>query len=288
MLPADFRFVRHLYFFDDLGHHLRRMTGPNSEVVREVSNLLLQVFQCLDHANQDFTFVPWAHACESLAYELDRGDCRYDFTVSQGCNGEHAFNSLRASRAANRLGVHRNVRIAHFLKDSEDPFFSDFKLGSSTGVPLDEQFDDVAANIARVVRRGRVAVFDDCIQTGEGTLHVLRELQRRLPECTFDAVGFIVSEGTARRMLGDRLAVHAGVLLRGDVYPHTWDWDIYFTKDLFLPNAVRFQDGTSRAYVDGGWFEKIFGADPERARRLFLDMKRACVAAGLYDSLVAL
>jgi hypothetical protein len=288
MLPTEFRFVRHLYFFDDLSYHLRRLAGTNGELVRRISDLLLEALKCLDHEAQDYTFVPWEHACSSLAYVLDRGECRYDITVSQGCNGEHAFKSLSLSKAGARLGAHRNVRIAHFLSDSADPFFSKFQLSSSSAVSLEQQLDDAAAQIAAVARNARVAVFDDCIQTGEGTLYVLRELRRRVPDCTFEAVGFIVSEGTARRMLRDGIEVQAGVLLRGEVYPHAWDWDVYFTKDLFLPNAVRFQDGTSRAYVDGGWFDKIFGRSPERARELFLEMKRACVAAGVYESLVAL
>ena len=278
--------LRHLYFFDDLSYHLRRIATEQAIepervklVLSEVWNLILEAMKCLDHRIVDFNLINWDHACAQLADQLEKDGKYYDIVVSQGCNGEYALADLTSTFSKNfgrdLSSACVNVRLAHILDDPTDPFYSSFKIGCSRGAPLDEQIA-VATKLARSYGEKtapvRIAVFDDCIQTGEGTKYVAEKIREQLGSdinYKLDLIGFIGCEAVMRRFRATGYETHVGVLLRGKAYPEAWAWDVYFLKDQFLSSAVRFADGTSVPYMAGGWYDKIFAGNPAKATEAF-------------------
>lgn len=298
--------IEHLYFFDDLTYHLRRIADEmgigrerTDALVDAAWGQLTRALGCIDHAHQDYVLVNWDHACAQLSYTLAESSARFDVIASQGCNGDYALASL-ASYHAGKTGVAiaermHNVRIAHYLNDPDDPFFSDFTLETSRGPSLAEQCATVARAVDEVAatREGpvRLAIFDDCIQTGEGTWAVAEGILGQVAdgvEVAVSGVAFIGCEATMNRLRAAGWTNHLGVLLRGETYPAAWKWDVYFLKDLFLDNAVRYADGTSVAYMDGGWFDKIFPGDPAEAQRAFRALRALLEEAGVYARLEAM
>jgi hypothetical protein len=186
----------------------------------------------------------------------------------------------------------RNVRVAHFLEDTNDAFHSTFRIGVSSGDSLEAQCSKVAEEIGNLPSRGngpkRVAIFDDCIQTGEGTRAVTELILSALGtenavECS--TIGFVGCEATLERFRQRGWGIECGVLLRGKTYPESWDWDIYFTKDLLLDNAIRYVNGTSVAYMNGGWFDKIFGGDWRGATVAFQELRAILERSEIYAAL---
>lgn len=295
--------VKHLYFFDDLSYHLRRICGEDGipseradEIVRKVWAHLTDALSCLEHGSQDFNLVNWEHACTQLAWELNDRELSFDMIVSQGCNGEYALDSLltlhEQEYGAPFARARANVRVAHFLRDPNNAFYSDFEIGVSKGPSLSEQCEDVARQLTKLGPTGdrfRLAVFDDCIQTGEGTSAVVEAILAKMPaHVETTTLAFVGCQATQNRFRERGWRPIQGVLLRGETYPRAWDHDIYFLKDLFLNNAIRFTDGSSVAYVDGGWFDKIFAGNPEKAAQAITRVKETLEEYGLYKKLEAM
>lgn len=279
--------IRHLYFFDDLSFHIKRIADERGDdpqqtarVLRESWSIVLAAFGCLDHGHQDFNLVNWEHACAQLSFVLKTQERTFDVLVSQGCNGQYALEDLNRRHLEHYGHVAAveipNVRLAHILEDPSDPFYSQFTLGVSKGKPLDEQCADVAELITgmhqRTRSRIRVGIFDDCMGTGQGSEAVADKVIERLgDDVPFEMhmVAFVGNEETMYRLQGRGWPPWVGVLFRGRSYPNAWDWDIYFLKDQILGNAIRYADGSSEPYLAGGWYDKIFPADPEGATRHF-------------------
>lgn len=298
--------LRHLYFFDDLSYHLKRIAAEQNiderkteKVLSDVWDLILEAMKCLDHRKVDFNLFNWDHACAQLADELNTDRKFYDIIVSQGCNGEYALANLNATyiRSFNEdLSAHCvNVRLAHILDDPTDPFYSSFKIGCSRGAPLDDQIavaTDLAREIAKVRNSSvRIAVFDDCIQTGEGTKYVAEKIRQQLGNdigYSLDLIGFIGCEAVMRRFRASGYDTHIGVLLRGKAYPEAWAWDVYFLKDQIITSAVRFADGTSVPYMAGGWYDKIFAGNPARATEVFHQIHEVLSGSGFQQHLEAM
>ncbi|MCB9988297.1 MAG: hypothetical protein H6868_03060 [Rhodospirillales bacterium] len=289
--------IEHLYLFDDLSIHLKRISkeidAPQEEtedLLEKVWSLILDSVKCIDLKRVDVNLINWEHACAQLAFQLKNANRMYDIMVSQGCNGEYAMrdlNSLHKENYGYLVAENTpNVRLAHLLDDPSDPFYSTFKLGTSKGRPLDEQINDVA-EIARKMfqKRGtkiRLAVFDDCMGTGEGSKYVGEKLLEFLPDVpvSLHMVAFIGNESAMYRFQSMGFETHVGVLFRGKVYPESWKWDIYFLKDQFLSSAIRYTDGTSVPYMAGGWYDKIFAGNPEKATQIFHQVRDILSEAG--------
>lgn len=67
--------IKHLYFFDDLSYHIKRIAENKGFDRQKTDNMLtvvwdylLQAFHCIDHSNQDFVLVNWEHACSELSF----------------------------------------------------------------------------------------------------------------------------------------------------------------------------------------------------------------------------
>lgn len=292
--------IRHLYFFDDLTFHLRRVvrerTGdPDREagIARMSRAYMAELVTCMDGAHQDYTLVPWEHAVAQLAWLLRQQPERYDLIIGQGANGEWALRSLSEAYSeksgAAAADLLENVRVARYLSDPGDPFYSAFELRTTSGPSVAERCGEIARQLpeGKVVQ---VAVFDDCIQTGKGTAHVIEAfrsaLDRNGREAVIDTLSFIGCEATLDEFRDNGIRSMTGVLLRGETYPQSWDWDVYFLKDFFLPNALRFSDGTQMAYVDDEeWIGKIFAGDRDRATRGIQKFRDHLTDLGLLDEL---
>lgn len=294
--------IPHLYFFDDLSYHVKRImnerAGSHTAVPAAIGTVrqhLHAILGCLDPAQQDYTLVPWDHAVHALAYELNERQDKYDFVISQGCNGEYAMNSLLEvfSKKAGRdlCTSYGNVRIAHMLVDSSDAFHSEFQLKESSGPKLRSRVVELLDDLDRRSSLN-VAVFDDCIQTGKGTqkiVDLVEEATKGVQSIQVSTIGFLACESTQAAFSARGYQTRHGVLLRGDAYPKSWDYDVYFLKDLLLPNSIRFVDGTSRAYMDDKyWMARIFGNEPECATQLLRALRSELQRLELYDALVEL
>ena len=293
--------ISHLYFFDDLTHHLVRVVREKAvghelgaEVARMSREYAAELIACLDGAVQDCTLVPWEHAVEQLAWLLQGRPGRYDLIIGQGANGESALRSLDeaySARTGTRVAQHlENVRIARFLSDPQDPFHSDFELRTTVGLSVAERCSEMVAKLP-ADRASRVAVFDDCIQTGKGTGHVVDAVRTALTdsgrEATVDTLSLIGCGQTLDHFSAQGVDSVTAVMLRGQTYPESWDWDVYFLKDFFLPNAIRFTDGTQHAYVeDEAWMARVFGGNPERAILCIKRMRAELAELGLLDALL--
>ena len=283
--------IENLYFFDDLTYHIKRICDIENRdrvelnsLLTSLWDLLLDSFKCVNHKKVDINIVNWEHACAALSFELKNHNKSYDFMISQGCNGEYAMtdlNNMFNQKYGCKLSQFTpNVRLAHLLDDPSDPFYSTFKLGVSKGEPLDDQIkrvsDEIILNYKSTGTKQRLATFDDCMGTGEGSKYVAKGVMKNLEGVVpfeMDMVAFIANESTMYRFQEMGFKTHLGVLFRGDVYPHDWSSDIYFLKDQFLSSAIRYTDGTSVPYMAGGWYDKIFEADPKRATELFYEIQ---------------
>jgi hypothetical protein len=299
--------IKHLYFFDDLSYHIKRIAGNKGFDRQKTDNMLtvvwdylLQAFHCIDHSNQDFVLVNWEHACSELSFSLYCNRKKFDIIVSQGCNGEYALHDLNQYHY-NRFGYYLspkllNVRIAHILKDPGNAFYSEFVLGVSKGADLDEQCKSVAKTINESFHKNKalisLAVFDDCIQTGEGTKAVTEKILEYVEDgvkLEVNTIGFIGCESTMLKFKEYGWEIAVGTLLRGKSYPEAWEWDIYFLKDLFLDNAVRFTNNTSLPYYKStGWFENIFPRSPQKAAECFDKIRSFLINEEIYDGLINL
>lgn len=293
--------IAHLYFFDDLTYHINRLSTIDPDVdkldaLRISRRMGWELLLCLEPTHQDATLVPWEHALSQLLWQIRTRE-RPDVLVSQGANGEYALDSINQAyqKETGRpiAELRENIRIAHFLNDTSDPFHSDFSLGSSSTTGLSERAAEIA-NISGHSREVHIAVFDDCIQTGEGTRRVLAELKQAFglysrSTVRFSTLSFIGCEATLDKLRSDNIDSTTGVLLRGQTYPETWSNDIYFLKDLFLPNSLRFSDGTQGAYVDDErWMARIFGRNHSKARDIVLNTRDQINNLGLFVPLVNL
>lgn len=298
--------IRHLYLFDDLSFHIKRIgiaqgisVSTLEETLETVWQRLLDSFKCIDHRRTDFNLINWEHACAQLAFELKNRELTYDVMVSQGCNGEYALADLN-EQFANSYGCRvtehaTNIRLTHLLEDPSNPFYSAFKIGVSKGAPAEQQIRDVADEIAerfdRRKTRVRVALFDDCIGTGTSAKYLAQRLRHDLEgraEIALDIVAFVGNESAMYMFQKMGFGTHVGTLFRGKVYPEAWAWDIYFLKDQFLSNALRYTDGTSKSYMAGGWYDKIFAADPERATRMYEEIASLLAKQGILSALEAM
>src|ERR1700684_2091603 len=92
--------TRHLYFFDDLTYHVRRLAvarlsaNATAALLREVGGHVNTALGALDYAAQDYTRCTWDGAAIQLAWELADRDARFDLLVSQGVNGDYAATTL--------------------------------------------------------------------------------------------------------------------------------------------------------------------------------------------------
>ncbi|MFC4506702.1 MULTISPECIES: hypothetical protein [Streptomyces] len=299
--------IARLYFFDDLTYHLRRICRaqqlPDADTNRLLTTAVDRVHQALaglDPAHQSAVQVTWEHACTQLAFDLHRSGASFDLLVSQGCNGQHAGDSLLAefTTAYDRplAAATANVRSTHLLTDPADAFHSDFRIAASSGAPLDEQCR-TALGPALSKHQGnteplRVAVFDDCIQTGQGTQAVTEHLIKALPTgqaAEIHTIGFIACQATQQRFAERGWHPAQGVLLPGATYPDSWDTDIYFLKDLILNNAIRYTNNTSEAYIDNPeWMKKIFARDPAAAAHALNSLRTTLTEQGIYQHLLDL
>ncbi len=296
---TDNNVIKHLYVFDDLTHHVRRLTSSSgtsaeaADALRGVGRYLNQALACLDPSRQDLTLSTWDGAAIQLAWELaDRG-VAYDLLVSQGCNGGYASDTLqevfRRDHGRDLSEQAANVRVTHYLSDRTDAFYSGFEIGVSKGAGLAEQCREAVARIPKHDRVPRIAVIDDCIQTGKGTEAVVNELLALRPEAQISTLGFIACQATQDGFHRRGWRPVQGVLLRGETYPVSWDTDVYFTKDWILTNAIRFEDGTSHAYIDEPeWMAKIFGGDAQGATDALRALAEMLKDRGLYEQLLAL
>ncbi|MGW0708939.1 hypothetical protein ACWD4G_23820 [Streptomyces sp. NPDC002643] len=302
--------IRHLYFFDDLTYHLRRISRSQRLSATDTAELLTtaadhtgQALAALDPARQDAVLVTWDHACTQLAWDLAHhaaAHSGFDLLVSQGCNGQYAADALLAEFTAAYgrplAAATANVRSTHLLTDPADAFHSDFRIAVSSGPSLDNQCRTAVAPVLVPPRdpaqRLRIAVFDDCIQTGQGTQAVTEHLLKALPaggNIEIHTIGFIACQATQQRFTERGWHPAQGVLLPGQTYPASWDTDIYFLKDLILGNAIRYTDGTSQAYIDNpAWMEKIFARNPDTATAALDGLRTALTDSGIYQHLLDL
>lgn len=299
--------IASLYLFDDLTYHLRRISRDQQLPEHDTNRLLTtagdrvhQALAGLDPARQSAVQVTWSHACTQLAWDLNRSGAAFDLLVSQGCNGQYAADSLLAEFTTTYqrplATTTANVRSTHLLTDPDDAFHSDFRIAVSSGAPLDHQCR-TALEQALPSRRDaaeplRIAVFDDCIQTGQGTQAVTEHLVKALPAgqaAEIHTIGFIACQATQQRFAERGWHPAQGVLLPGATYPDSWDTDIYFLKDLILDNAIRYTNNTSQAYIDNpDWMSRIFARDPAAATQALSSLRTALTEHGIYQHLLDL
>jgi len=303
---ADDGPIRHLYFFDDLSFHIQRIArerrAPDAwtgEVLRRVWSLLLDALACVDRGTVDPTLVSWDHACAQLSVALELGRQTFDLAITQGCAGEQVLAALNSRHLAEYGHVVAppgpNVRLTHIFDDPGDPFYSSSTLGISRGEPVDRQCDAVAAAIVARYERERalvrVLLLDDCIYSGASTSYLADELIARVGAAVpyeLSVAAFLAGERAARRFRARGMPTLCGVVLRGDMPPDGWESDVYFTKDQIVANALRFADGTSTGYFVGGWYDKVFPEDPERATRAFVRIREYLDEEGILAELEAM
>lgn len=296
--------IKHLYFFDDLTYHIERICKEKEmgndeigEIKRNIWKYLNEAFGDLDMANQDYVLVSWDHVSAELGDRLFRAQKKYDVIISQGCNGEYAMQSL-SEMYKNKYGCTiadelRNVRTARFLSDESDPFYSDFTIGVSKGKTLLQQCKDIVDDCVKKEGKLKIAVFDDCIQTGRCTKSVVDDVEQLLETANIDyeldVFGFIFCEDTMNRFNKEGYFVEAGTMLRGKTYPDDWDHDIYFLKDLFLSNAIRFSNGNSVAYCDiDDWYKEIFPMTKDLKNNSIVRLREYLRSINLFEDLEAL
>lgn len=295
--------IKHLYFLDDLTYHVERICRNKEvreekigEIKRNIWIYLNDAFSCLDMSYQDYVLVNWQHVSEDLGDKLYRKQKKYDVIVSQGCNGDYALKSfceMYQSKYNDAVTDKiRNVRVAHFLNDVEDPFYSDFTIGVSRGKDLLQQCKDIVDDFIDKPGKLKIAVFDDCIQTGKGTKAVVDDIEQLLNSANkiyeLDVIGFIGCEDTMMKFFQDGHYIETGVMLRGKTYPECWDNDIYFLKDLLLSSSIRFVDGTSVAYCDIDWYLKIFPLTKDLKNNSYIRMREYLKSCSLIEDLEAL
>ena len=295
--------IKHLYFLDDLTYHIERICRKKEineeqigEIKRNVWKYLSEAFSCLDMSYQDYVLVNWQHVSEDLGDKLFRKKKKYDVIVSQGCNGEYALQSFSEMYKA-KYGILisdelRNVRVAHFLNNEEDPFYSDFTIGVSQGKELLQQCKEIVDDCVDKKEKLKIAIFDDCIQTGKGTKAVVDDIEQLLDSANIDyeldVIGFIGCEDTMMKFYNLGHYIETGVMLRGKTYPENWDNDIYFLKDLLLSNSIRFTNGNSVAYCDIDWYLKIFPLTKDLKNNSYVKMReylKSCDLLGDLESL---
>ena len=295
--------IKHLYFFDDLTYHVERICLEKNIdrnkirlIKTKIWSHLNDAFACLDMGYQDYNLINWDHVCADLGDKIDKSEKVYDMAISQGCNGEYAMKSFASKfeQKYDKLFSKKvsNVRVAHFLTTPDNPFYSDFQIGVSRGDNLLQQCKAVVDELTGEKSPVKIAVFDDCIQTGKGTKAVVDNIKQLLDatylDCQIDIIGFIGCEKTMNDFHKQGFGTMTGVMLRGDTYPNTWENDIYFLKDLLLSNAVRFTDGTSVAYCDLDWYLKIFPLTPDLKSNSYTKLKAYLKEEGLLETLEAL
>lgn len=295
--------IKHLYFFDDLTYHIERICKQKGmdnnkigEIKRNEWKFLNEAFSKLDMASQDYVLVNWQHVSEELGDRLFRKQKKYDLIVSQGCNGDYALHSF-SEMYKEKYGISiadelRNVRVAHFLNNADDPFYSDFTIGVIRGGELLQQCKEIVDECINKDGKLKIAVFDDCIQTGKGTKAVVDDIEQLLESANkdyeLDVLGFIGCEDTMMKFYNKGHYIETGAMLRGKTYPETWDNDIYFLKDLLLSNSIRFSNGTSVAYCDIDWYLKIFPLTEDLKDNSYIRMREYLRKCNLLDDLESL